>query len=148
MIRYAELKDLNDCTRLAVEFFSPFLEKHGVNVVVNDVYSVAVKTISSHQALVVEREGKVCGVTAWAIVPHPANSKIRIFYETIWCVRSEEPTDTLALLRALEDEAVKAKADMIVVANLSEENEEQLKRIYTGQGFSFLETHYAKQLGG
>ena len=129
MIRPASLGDVKECVQLTVEFFKPFLEKHGIDVILQDVYNVAVASISSNQVLVVEHDKKICGLTAWAIIRHPANSKVRIFYETIWCVKSEDKTDVLLLLRALENEAVKSKADMLVIANLNTDTEEQLKRI-------------------
>lgn len=148
MIRHATMKDLDACVRLAIEYFEPFLFKHGVPVVVGDVRNVAIQAINSNQILVVEHDGEVQGLTAWAIIPHPANTGLRIFYETIWCVKSKFKTDTLLLMRSLEREANIANADLILMANLSNETEERLRRIYIKRGFDFLETHYGKQLKG
>ena len=140
------LYDLDAITKLAMEFFASFLSKHGIPAIEQDVKNVALMALTARQILVVEHDGEVQGVTAWAVVPHPANSKIKIFYETIWCVKSKFKTDALLLLRALESEANIINADMILIANLSSENEEQLRRIFTKRGFTFLETHYSKLL--
>jgi hypothetical protein len=144
MIRRATLKDIDDIVILAVEFFRPFLEKHGVPVIDTDIRTIAHMAIINNQVLVVEHDNLVQGVTAWAIVPHPANHKLKIFYETIWCVRSRFKTDTLSLLRALENEAKDAKADLMLMANLESEHEVQLRRIFHKRGFDFLESHYSK----
>ena len=148
MIRLAEIKDLDDCVALAIEFFAPFLAKYGVPVIEEDVRNVSIMMIAARQALVVEHDGRVQGACAWAVVPHPANSKLKIFYETIWCVKSKYKTDTLLLLRALQREANKSGADLILMANLNDENEEQVRRILLKKGYGFLETHYSKKLKG
>lgn len=146
MIRYATIDDLESCVELAIEFFEPFLKEHGVPVIEQDVRNVALNTITANQMLVVEHDKEIQGITAWACVPHPANSKLKIFYETIWCVKSKFKTDTLLLLRALEREALIANADLILMANLASDNEEQLKRIFVKKGFKFMETHYLRQI--
>jgi hypothetical protein len=146
MIRRATIQDIDSIVLLAVEFFEPFLAKFGVPVIPSDIRNVALQALSAGQVLVVEHDGQVQGVTAWAIIPHPANNKLKIFYETIWCVKSKYKTDTLLLLRALEREATAVKADLILMANLSDIHEEQLKRIFGKRGFSFVESHYSKQL--
>ena len=146
MIRRATHNELDVCVELAIEFFKPFLFNHGVPVIVQDVKNIAEMSILAGQVLVVEHDKKVQGLTAWAVVPHPANHNIKIFYETIWCVKSRFKTDTLLLLRELEREAVIANADLILMANLSTDHEAQLKRIYLKRGFQFLETHYSKQI--
>ena len=148
MIRFGKIKDLEDIVSLATEFFAPFLHDHGVDVIKDDVRNVAIQAIVNNRILVVERDNKVVGIASWMVIPHPANSRIKIFYETIWCVKSEHKTDALSLLRTLEGEAELVGADLMLMANLAEENEEQLKRIFVKRGFAFLETHYGKQLKG
>ena len=146
MIRRATINDLNAIVLLTAEFFSPFLAKFGVQSNLSDIRNTALQSISARQVLVVDHNGIVNGVAAWAIISHPANSNVKIFYETIWCVKSKFKTDAFLLLRSLEREAVIAKADLILMANLSDVHEEQLKRIFNKRGFSFIETHYSKQL--
>ena len=148
MIRLGKIKDLEDIVALTAEFFSPFLRNHGVEVIDDDVRNVALQAIVNNRILVVERDDKVVGIASWMVIPHPANSKMKIFYETIWCVKSNHKTDALSLLRTLEGEAELVGADLMLMANLAEENEAQLKRIFIKRGFSFLETHYGKQLQG
>jgi len=146
MIRRATLADLKPCVALACEFFSPFLTKHGVPVRPDDVERVAIMAITKNQMLVVDHDGKICGVTAWIIDGHPANSKIKIFYEIIWCVKSEFKTDTFLLLRKMEHEAKEAGANFMVMANMATDIEEQIRRILTKKRYTFLETHYGKQI--
>jgi hypothetical protein len=146
MIRRATLNDLDACVVLTSEFFAPFLSTHGVKVRDLDVRKVAFHAIQNNQLLVVEHDGKVEGITSWMVIPHPANNTLKIFYETIWCVKSKFKTDVLLLLRALEREALLANADLMLMANLSDIHEEQLKRIFIKRGFNFLETHYGKTL--
>ena len=147
MIRKATMDDINDCVALMQEYFTQFLELHGVPVVYNDVWTTAKDTINARQLLVVDHDGKVKGIAGWAMVAHPANSQVKIFYETIWCVKSEFKMDALLLLRALEREAEKVKADLIVMANLSTKSELRLNRIFKKRGFNFIETHYGKTIG-
>jgi len=146
MIRRARLTDIDICTDLAVEFFDPFLRKHGMPTVRADVRKVAVQTITKKNMLIVERDGQVKGMAGWEVLAHPANSQIKIFYETVWCVKSKVKTDVLLLLRSLERIAREVGADLLLLANLSEEHEAQLKRIFIKQGFTFLESHYSKML--
>ena len=148
MIRHASLKDLEPCVALAIEFFEPFLKTHGVPVIAEDVRNIALQAIAGNQILVVEHDSVIQGITAWAVVPHPANSRLKIFYETIWCVKSKFKTDTLLLLRALEREAMLANADLLLMANLASDSEEQLKRIFLKRGFEWLESHFSKPLKG
>jgi len=61
-------------------------------------------------------------------------------------VRSKFKTDTLLLLRALQREAKAQKADLLLMANLSDEHEAQIKRILLKRGFNFLESHYSKTM--
>lgn len=144
MIRQANFHDLDRCVDLCVEFFSEMLANGGIEVIRKDVEKVAIKSIQEEKILVIDHDGEVQGMVAWEIVPHPANLKAKICYETIWCVDSKFKTDTLLLLRALERIA-EEQADILIMANLSDKNETQMKRILTKRGYRFLESHYSKQ---
>ena len=146
MIRRATLADLKSCVALACEFFSPFLTSHGVPVRPDDVERIAIMSITKGQMLVIDHDGEICGVTAWIVDGHPANSKIKIFYEIIWCVKSKFKTDTLLMLRTMEREAKTSGAAFMVMANMATEIEEQMRRILTKSKYTFLETHYQKFL--
>ena len=146
MIRKATMGDLAPCVKLACEFFSPFLTKHGVPVRPDDVERVAIMAITNNQMLVIDHDGEICGITAWIIDGHPANSKIKIFYEIIWCVKSRFKTDTLLLLRTMEREAKASGAAFMVMANMATDIEAQIRRILTKKRYTFLETHYGKAL--
>ena len=146
MIRKATYRDLEACVQLAVGIFKTFLEKHGVPVIEQDITNIAIRSISNGQILVVDRDG-VKGLTAWEIIPHPANHNLKIFYEIIWCVKSDVKTDALMLLRALEKQAILANVDLMCMATLSDKHETQLNRIFNKQGFNFIEAHYAKRIG-
>jgi len=147
MIRQAELKDLDVCIDLAIEFFKPFLDKHHIPLNKEDLRKTAEQSIIAQKALVIEHNKEVQGVASWFVTNHPANFGIKIFYETIWCIKSNFKTDVLLLLRALEAKAKEVNADLILIANLSNERENQLRRIFCKRGFSFLETHYSKKIG-
>lgn len=148
MIRRATDNDLDACVKLCIEFFSTFLGNHGVPVIEADVRMVAIQAIASNQLIVVEHDGEVQGLAAWACIPHPANQAYKIFYETIWCVKSKFKTDTLLLFRALEREAIKVGADLILMANLANDTEDQVRRIFLKRGFSFIESHYGRTIKG
>ena len=145
MIRPATIKDIDACVDLCIDFFEDMLNGGGINVVREDVKAVALKSIIESKILVVDHDG-VQGLVAWEIVPHPANHSAKIFYETIWCVKSEHKTDALLLLRTLEKEAIKSGAEIIVVANLYNEYEEQMNRILLKMGYTYLESHFSKSL--
>jgi len=145
MIRPATIKDIDACVDLCIDFFEDMLNGGGINVVREDVKAVALKSIIESKILVVDHDG-VQGLVAWEIVPHPANHSVKIFYETIWCVKSEHKTDALLLLRTLEKEAIKSGAEIIVVANLYNEYEEQMNRILLKMKYQYLESHFSKQL--
>ena len=145
MIRPATIKDIDACVDLCIDFFEDMLNGGGINVVREDVKAVALKSIIESKILVVDHDG-VQGLVAWEIVPHPANHSAKIFYETIWCVKSEHKTDALLLLRTLEKEAIKSGAEIIVVANLYNEYEEQMNRILLKMKYQYLESHFSKQL--
>ena len=97
-----------------------------------------------NQVMVVERDKKVVGMTAWSLFPHPANTSCIIFQEILWGVNSPNKTDALCLLRAIEAKALELKANVVVLANLSLTNEPQMKRIYNKRGYRYLESHYAR----
>lgn len=146
MIRKATEDDAWRCTYLAEEFFNSYLSAHGIPMRREDVRATALMYIRSGNVLVIERAGKVVGVAAWVITNHPANSNVTIFYETIWCIKSGVSSDITAMLHALECEAKRAKADIIIMANLGDDAEKRIGKIYIKRGFEFLETHYAKRI--
>jgi len=146
MIRHATIADLPACVKLACEFFSNFLLAHGVPVRPDDVERVAIMAITNNQMVVIDHDGEINGVAAWIVDGHPANSKIKIFYEIIWCVKSKFKTDTLLLLRTMEREAKASGAAFMVMANMATETETQVRRILTKNKYTFLETHYSKDL--
>ena len=127
MIRQALAKDIEPCVDLCIEFFEDMLNGGGINVIREDVKAVAVKSVVEQKMMVIDHNGEVQGLVAWEVVPHPANHSVKIFYETIWCVKSKQKTDTLLLLRTLEREALKAEAEIVVVANLYNNREAQMK---------------------
>lgn len=146
MIRPPKPQDLTACVDLAIEYFEPFLKQHGVPVIREDVERIAKRSIKLGQMLIIENDNEVQGIAAWEIISHPANSSVKIFYETIWCVKSKIKTDALVMLRGMESKARQLKADIMVMANLATESEEGLRKIFTKMGFTFMETHYAKEL--
>jgi hypothetical protein len=145
MIRPATIHDIDACVKLCIEFFADMLNGGGINVIEEDVKAVALKAVIESKMMVVDHDG-VQGLVAWEIVPHPANHSVKIFYETIWCVKSKHKTDTLLLLRTLEREAEKTGAEIVVVANLYNENEAQMDRILNKLGYEYMEAHYSKSL--
>ena len=145
MIRPATIKDIDACVDLCIDFFEDMLNGGGINVIREDVKAVALKSIIESKILVVDHDG-VQGLVAWEIVPHPANHSAKIFYETIWCVKSEHKTDALLLLRTLEKEAIKSGAEIVIVANLANKYEEQMSRILLKMGYTYLESHFHKHI--
>jgi len=143
LIRLAISEDAISCFNLAKEMYSEFLNRHGIEVNDDDLMQTVENFIVQDQVLVIDRDG-VVGMCAWIVTGHPANQSMRIFQEVLWCSNSEHKTDAFALLRVMQDKAREVKADIVVLANLSLENEPKLRRIYGRMGFQYLETHYAR----
>lgn len=145
MIRYAEPKDRDVCVLMAKEVYGPFMKDYGIDLVEEDLYKTTDYFIGMKQALVVEHDGEVCGMAAWVVTPHPANSKVKIWQEVLWCLKSKFKTDALLLIRAMESQASSVGANVMVLANLSIENEPALRRIYGKRGYNFMESHYSRR---
>lgn len=145
MIRVATERDIEVCFNMAKKMYSKFMERYGIKTVDKDLRQTVSNFIKYKQNLVIERDGKVVGMTAWIVTGHPANQGIKIFQEVLWCCDSPNPFDALALLRAIEKKAEELRVDIIVLANLSEQNDRQLKKIYTNMGYDFMESHFSKR---
>lgn len=145
MIRPARLEDTEQCLQLAKEFYGSFMNACGVEMVDTDLRKTVVHFIFSGQNLVVEQDEKLVGMVAWIVVLHPANSKCKIFQEMLWCCKSKFKTDALLLLRGFERKARECGADVLVLANLSLNNEPSIRRIYGKMGYSYTESHYSKR---
>jgi len=145
VIRIATLNDTERCLVLAKEFYGDFMLSHGIEMVDEDLRKTVEYFISTGQNLIVEHEGIVVGMVAWMITPHPANFKCKILQEVLWCCNSKILIDALLLLRGFERKAVEANADVIMLANLSLQNEPTLRRIYGKMGYQYTESHYSKR---
>ena len=145
LIRLVEDKDMADCVRLSKLMYNDFLTRYGIPMVDKDLYETVQRFVKSKQILICEREGSVRGLAAWVVTPHPANGEVKIFQEVVWAVDSDNPYDAMELLRALEKQATSMAVDIIVLANLSEMNDERLKRIYKKKGYEYLESHFSKK---
>lgn len=148
MIRDARSDDIKEMIALTQKVYTPFLEKHGLPINQDDIKTTATNCVKNNQCLIVERDNKVVGLAAWQLLPHAANYKCVIFQEILWCLDSPNVMDASILLKAIERKAKELKADIIILGNLSIENEPQLRRIYSKLGYSYLETQYSKQIGG
>ena len=144
MIRLAIIKDADACFTMAKLIYGDFMLKHSMEMIDEDLKKYVEFFINSKQALVVERDGKVVGMTAWLLVPHPANKNCIVFQEVLWAVDSPNKTDALLLLRAIELKANEVGANVVVLANLSLDNEPKLRRIYNKMGYQYLESYYAR----
>lgn len=144
MIRQATPKDREDCFNLAKKLYGKFMFEHGVALMEEDLFKTVDLFIENGQNLVVEQDGKVCGMCAWLVTGHPANFKCKIFQEVLWCMESKYKTDALLLLRALERKANESGAEVVVLANLALDNEKALGRIYGKLGYEFMESHYSR----
>lgn len=144
MIRKATLNDRDNCYDLAKEVYGEFMARHGIEINEIDLYKTVDFFITNGQNLVIEQDGKVCAMTAWLITGHPANSQLKIFSEVLWCCKSKYKTDALILLRGLEAQAKLSGASIIILANLSLENEPRLRKIYGRMGYVYMESHYQR----
>ena len=118
---------------------------HGIEMIDEDLRKTVEYFITSGQNIVVEHDGLIVGMVAWAVTPHPANFKCKILQEVLWCCNSKILIDALLLLRGFERKAIEANADVVMLANLSLENEPTLRRIYGKMGYSYTESHYSKR---
>ena len=144
MIRLATIKDKDACFNMAKSIYGDFMLTHGIEMIDEDLLNTVKFFIDSNQVLVVERDNQVVGMTAWLLVPHPANMNCIIWQEILWAVDSPNKADALLLLRAIEVKANELGANVIVLANLSLDNEPKLRRIYGKMGFQYMESHYAR----
>ena len=145
MIRKAVMNDQNACYLLAQEVYGQFMLEHGIQMIEADLRKTVEFFIKNEQVLVVEHDGIVCGMAAWMVSPHPANLSCKIWQEVLWCLKSKYKTDALLLIRAMEAMANSVGANVMVLANLSLENEPILRRIYGKRGFNFMESHYSRR---
>jgi hypothetical protein len=145
LIRAVEDKDIGVCFDMTKQMYGDFMAKHGLAMNDKDLMNVVNMFVTKKQVLVLERAGKVVAMTAWTLSPHMANAKIIVYQEVLWCCNSPVKTDAFVMLRAIEKKAAELCADIVVLSNLSEMNEERLRRIYKLKGFEYLETHYAKR---
>jgi hypothetical protein len=143
MIRPATEQDIDACFDLARQMYGEFLTLHGIEIIDTDLMQTVKYFINSKQVLVIDRDG-VCGMCAWILTTHPANSQCKIFQEVLWTCNSKCGSDALAILRAMDKKSKVLGANITVFANLSLPNEEKLKRIYGRLGFVFMESHFAR----
>ena len=148
MIRDPEPKDIDRLTELTTEVYGDFMAKSGMPLIKENLKRTVEAFVKMKQGVVLERDGKIVGIAAWHITPHPANFSCKVFQEILWCLKSSNIMDASILLKAFIRKAEEAKANIIVLVNLSVENEPQLRRIYKKLGFEYLESHYSKAIGG
>ena len=139
MIRLATMNDAQACQDMAKTVYGDFMMLHGIEMIDEDLRKTVDTFIKLNHVLVIERDGVVVGMTAWVLFPHPANSSCKVWQEVLWAVDSPNKTDALKLLRAIETKANEVKADVIILANLSLDNEPQLRRIYNKLGYVFMQ---------
>ena len=144
MIRDAKQSDLDACVDLARDVYGKFLEESGIEIVLSDIVITTEKMIDLKQVIVLEHDGEVVGMVAYVIAGHPANYRVKIIQELLWCCKGVHVTDGLSLLRAFEERAEKEKADIVIIANLHEHQSERLDKIYRKMGYKFMETHYVR----
>jgi hypothetical protein len=145
MIRPATSSDTERCLILAKQFYGDFLFENGIEMVDDDLRRTVEYFIASGQNLVVEHDGLISGMVAWIISPHPANAQCKILQEVLWCCNSKILIDALLLLRGFERKAAESNADVVMLANLSLNNEPTLRRIYGRMGYVYTESHYSKR---
>ena len=144
MIRLAKTNDLKDLVTLAKQVYGEFLSKHHINFVEEDMNKLGIDLINADHVLILERDNKVVGMTAWSITGHPTNKDCKIFQEILWCCNSEHKTDALLLLRALEQKAKESNANVIIMGHFTKERMSAFDRIYKRMGYEFLEIQYSK----
>lgn len=148
MIRGPRPTDKDRMTELVGSVYGEFMQDSGMPLVAKDLANTVDVFIKTKCCLLVERDGIVVGIAAWQLSPHPGNYSCVVFQEILWCLKSSNIMDASILLKAIERKAIELKANILILGNLSIENEEQLRRIYGKLGFKFIESHYSKTLGG
>lgn len=148
MIRDARPDDLESLMTLTEKVYGTFLVRNGFLINQDSLRTTVKQYIEKKLCIVVERDDKIVGIAAWQLFPHLANYECIIFQETLWCLDSPNVMDASILLKAIERKAIELKANIIILGNLAIENEPQLRRIYSNLGYEYLETQYAKPLGG
>ncbi len=146
MIRDPQIKDIPQMTALTKEIYGEFMTKHGMELNDTNLKTTVEAFVKTKSCIVCERGGKVVGIAAWHLSPHPGNYSLKVFQEVLWAVKSKIHTDSLALLKALHRKAVELKADVVVFVNLSIENEPKVRSVYKRMGFTYLESHYCQAL--
>ncbi len=148
MIRDPQIKDIPQMTALTKEIYGEFMTKHGMELNDINLKTTVEAFVKTKSCIVCERGGKVVGIAAWHLSPHPGNYSLKVFQEVLWALNSPEVMDASILLKALENKARELKADIVVMVALSAKNELRLRKIYINLGYTFLETQYAKTIGG
>ncbi len=148
MIRDPKLIDISRIAELTKEVYGEFMTKHGMELNDANLLTTAEAFVKTKSCILCERGGKIVGIAAWHLSPHPGNYSLKIFQEVMWVMKSPEIMDASILLKALDRKAIELKADVVVMVNLSADNELRLRRIYEKLGYEYLESHYAKTIGG
>ena len=146
LIREPKETDISRLTELTEEVYGDFMKLHNIPMNHENLKATVTAFVKTKQCMVVERGNKIVGLMGWTLSPHPANFSCKIFQEVLWCLKSPNPMDASILLKAIEKKAMELKADIMILANLSIENEMQLRRIYDKMGFKYLESHYCKTI--
>lgn len=99
----------------------------------------------THYLLIATNKGERQGVAAAQLVPHPLNTKVMVFSETMWWVPPEHRSKGagLILLDAL-DRIGTAKAQLVVIT--TEHHSPLSGRTLTKRGYSPQETTHIKKV--
>lgn len=148
MIRDPQIKDIPQMTALTKEIYGEFMTKHGMELNSANLKTTVEAFVKTKSCIVCEREGKIVGIAAWFLSPHPGNFSVKVFQEILWCVNSPNLMDASRLFKALENKAHELGANVIIMINLSSDNQKQLNTIYTKLGYDYLESYHIKKIGG
>lgn len=98
-------------------------------------------------SFVLEMEGKIVGVLGGMIANYPLNGEL-IYQELAWYVNKKYRLHGIRLFKVLEQFCHEKGIKKIGVTLMANSKAEKLEKFYERLGFTYLEKHYIKNLGG
>lgn len=144
MVRLAEERDIEPVLGLLKEFHTESLNKY--NLFCDDTIARQTLKVLYPTSFVLELEGKTVGVLAGQVATFPLNNEL-IYHEWVWFVNKKYRLHGISLYHKLEEYCKEKDIKKIIMITLAN-NADKLEKFYKRLGFTFLEKHFIKELGG
>lgn len=144
VLRNADVYDIPWIVREAGNFLKHIGREECYNP--DYLYELAPKMLEQRAVLVAEMDGKLCGIIAATVQPHPFNPHITVVAELMWWVVEECRGSSVGyrLLKALEARAKQLNADLLVMS--TEMNSPLSTDALEKRGYTPQDKNYVKRI--